>query len=209
MNILFVGAHHDDLEVSAGGSVKRWVEEGHRVYSAILTDSTWTGPDGTPFRDAEKVEEYCQNAAAVLGYTQISRGYAHVFELSYTDDKVVDLLNIIGRNKIDTLVTIFPGDAHRDHRTASEIALAATRAVPQVLLTRVSWNSSPDLFRPRFFVDITNQFEAKQKAIRCYVDEYARTGALWEKFIRSTAELYGLEAGCELAEGFEVLKYRY
>ncbi|MGV2336643.1 MAG UNVERIFIED_CONTAM: hypothetical protein LVR18_21900 [Planctomycetaceae bacterium] len=44
MNILFLGAHHDDLEVSIGGSVARWTAEGHRVVSAILTDSIWTAP---------------------------------------------------------------------------------------------------------------------------------------------------------------------
>ena len=60
MNVLFVGAHHDDLEVSSGGSVKRWVEEGCNVFSAILTDSTWTGPDGIRFRDPQQVESYCQ-----------------------------------------------------------------------------------------------------------------------------------------------------
>ena len=74
MNVLFVGAHHDDLEVSSGGSVKRWVEEGCNVFSAILTDSTWTGPDGTRFRDPQQVESYCQKAARLLGYTQISLG---------------------------------------------------------------------------------------------------------------------------------------
>ena len=47
MNILFVGAHHDDLELSCGGSVKKWVADGHKVFSIILTSSAWTGPDGT------------------------------------------------------------------------------------------------------------------------------------------------------------------
>ena len=105
--------------------------------------------------------------------------------------------------------SLAPRPLKEDHRIASDIALATTRKVPRVLLTRLSWHSSPGSFKPRYFVDITNQFEAKQRALRCYEDEYARTGALWEKFVRSTAELYGLEAGCELAEGFEIVKFRY
>ena len=75
MDVLFVGAHRDDLEVSSGGSVKRWVEEGCNVFSAILTDSTWTGPDGIRFRDPQQVESSCQKAARLLGYTQISLNY--------------------------------------------------------------------------------------------------------------------------------------
>jgi N-acetylglucosamine malate deacetylase 1 len=206
MNVLFVGAHHDDLEVSSGGSVKRWVEEGCNVFSAILTDSTWTGPDGIRFRDPQQAESYCQKAAGLLGYTQISLNYCPCFTLVYSDEKVADLLRIISQHRIDTLVTISPSDAHRDHRAASEIALAATRKIPRVLLAQVSWNSTPQVFTPRYFVDITKQFEVKREAIRCYQDEYARTGHLWERFIQAQGQLFGLQAGCDMAEGFEVVK---
>jgi len=206
MNVLFVGAHHDDLEVSCGGSVKRWVEEGCNVFSAILTDSTWTGPDGICFRDPQQAESYCQKAASLLGYTPISLNYCPCFTLVYSDEKVADLLRIISQHRIDMLVTISPSDAHRDHRAASEIALAATRKIPRVLLTQVSWNSTPQVFTPRYFVDITTQFEVKREAIRCYQDEYARTGHLWERFIQAQGQLFGLEAGCDMAEGFEVVK---
>ena len=107
MNVLFVGAHHDDLEVSSGGSVKRWVEEGCNVFSAILTDSTWTGPDGICFRDPQQVESHCQKAARLLGYTQISLNYGPCFTLVYSDEKVTDLY-IISQHRIDMLVTISP-----------------------------------------------------------------------------------------------------
>jgi LmbE family N-acetylglucosaminyl deacetylase len=65
------------------------------------------------------------------------------------------------------------------------------------------------VFNPRYFVDITHQFEVKRKAIRCYEDEYARTGHLWEKFIQAQGQLFGLQAGYEMAEGFEVVKFLY
>jgi LmbE family N-acetylglucosaminyl deacetylase len=209
LNVLFVGAHHDDLEVSAGGTVKRWVEDGHQVFSAILTDSTWIGPDGIRYRDPDKVETYAQNAARILGYTQISLNYCHCFELAYSDNKVVDLLNIIDRHEIDTLITIWPHDAHRDHRMASEIARAATRRIPRVLLTKVSWNSTPYQFRQAYFVDITRQFETKRKALACFEDEFKRTGHLWERYIHAQGQLFGLEAGYEMAEGFEIMKFAY
>lgn len=209
MQILFVGAHHDDLEVSIGGSVKRWVEEGHKVFSAILTNSSWVSPDGTRFRDPERVEKFCQKAARVLGYTQISLNHCPCLELTYSDDKVVEILKIINTHKIDFLMTLWPHDAHRDHRIASEIGLAAARKVPRVLVTQMSWNSTLHCFRPQYFVDITAHFTAKRDALRCYEDEYARIGSQWEKFILAQAQLYGLEAGCDLAEAFEVIKYRY
>lgn len=207
MNILFVGAHHDDLELSIGGSVKRWVAEGHKVFCATLTNSTWKGPDGINFRDVEKVKEYCRNASKILGYEPINLCYSSCFELNYSDDKVVDILNIINKYDIKMIVTIWPYDAHRDHRVAAEIALAATRTVPRVLMTRLSWNSTSKVFDPRYFVDIEETFEDKKRALSCYEDEYERRGREWEKYIKSQGQLFGLEANCELAEGFEVLKY--
>jgi LmbE family N-acetylglucosaminyl deacetylase len=154
------------------------------------------------------VEKLCQKAASVLGYTQIDLNRSPCLELTYSDDSVVDILKIIDMHKIDFLVTLWPHDAHRDHRIASEIALAAARKVPRVLVTELSWNSSPHCFRPQYFVDIAAHFKAKQDALRCYEDEYARIGSQWEKVILARAQLYGLKAGCELAEAFEVIKYR-
>ncbi len=206
-NILFVGAHHDDLELAIGGSVKRWVEEGCQVFSATMTDSTWTGPDGTRFRDPDQVQRYCLEAAGLLGYTQISLKYGPCFTLTYSDDKVLDLLNIIRRCNIDTLVTIDCADAHKDHRVVSEVALAASRDLPRVLLTQVSWHSTPESFQSRYFVEITEQFEAKRAALQCYRDEYERVGHKWERLVQAQATLYGLQAGRPMAEGFDIVKF--
>ena len=57
--------------------------------------------------------------------------------------------------------------------------------------------------------DYQRKFEAKREVLRCYEDEYERTGHLWEKFIQAQGQLFGLQAGCEMAEGFEVAKFLY
>jgi len=206
-NILFVGAHHDDLEISIGGTVKRLSLEGKKVYSAILTDSTWVNEKGERFRDPKKVLEYCNNAAEILGYIPINLSYGPCFTIEYSDDKVVTILNLIHKYNIDTLITIWPYDAHRDHRVASQIALAASRTVSRVLVTRLSWNKTIEKFDPNFFISIDDTIEYKLKAIRCYKDEYARNQKKWEKYIYSTANLYGLESGSNYAEGFNLIKF--
>ncbi len=47
------------------------------------------------------------------------------------------------------------------------------------------------------------------KALQCYTQEYERNGESWEKYVLSQATLGGLEAGCDLAESFEVVRYAY
>jgi LmbE family N-acetylglucosaminyl deacetylase len=208
MNILFVGAHHDDLEVAIGGSVARWVKEGHKVVSAILTNSIWTSPDGKIHRNKDNITRYTLNAANTLGYLPINLEASPCLQLRCCDELVVKVLKIMTEYSIDTLITISPHDAHPDHRAASEIALNASRRIPKVLLSKVSWNCFPGVFDPRFFIDISEYFDQKIKAMRCFEDEFLRTGEEWEKFARSTGELYGLQAGCKLAEGFEIIRYR-
>ena len=206
-NILFVGAHHDDLEIAIGGSVRRFSSYGKKVYSAILTDSTWINEKGERFRDPKQVLEYCDNASKVLGYIPINLCYGPCFTIEYSDDKVVTILNLIQKYNIDTLITIWPYDAHRDHRVVSQIALAASRQVPRVLVTRLSWHKTLEKFDPNFFITIDEVIDYKFEAIKCYEDEYARNKERWEKYILSTAQLYGLKSGCKYAEGFEVIKY--
>lgn len=208
-NILFVGAHHDDLELSIGASVKRWTGEGKKVCSAVLTTSEWKRPDGKIQRNAELAQKHCEAASKILGYKPFHLGVSRDFELRYDDAVVVELLRMIDAEKIDTLITIWPNDAHPTHRMASAIAFAATRKVPNVLTARVSWNSVPEAFKPSFFVDVSTHLDSKIRALKCYEDEYARTGELWERFVKSSATLYGLESNCEYAEAFEVVKFKY
>jgi LmbE family N-acetylglucosaminyl deacetylase len=206
--ILFVGAHHDDLELGLGGSVKRWSSEGKAVFAAFLTSSQWVSPDGQALRDAKTAQADCERAAAILGYQPFHLRLSGAMDLAPSDEHVVTLLNLIANVRIDTLITIWQYDAHPAHQATNAICMAASRKIPNVLTVRLSWNSVPQAWKPSLFVDISRTLEDRVKALQCYADEWARTGHLWEKYMRSTAALYGLEAGCDAAEGFEVVKAR-
>src|SRR5688572_14726000 len=57
MNVLFIGAHADDIELGAAGLVARMLALGHRVYFLVLTDDA-TIPQ-------ERREEAVAGAAAL------------------------------------------------------------------------------------------------------------------------------------------------
>lgn len=206
--ILFVGAHHDDLELGLGGSVKRWALEGKKVFGAMLTNSTWRAPGGQVFRDAARVIDECQRSAALLGFEPYHLDLADANDIRFEDAHVVTVLELIASLNIDTLITIWEYDAHPAHQAVNAIAMAASRKVPNVLTARLSWNGVPQAWKPNFFVDVTETLEYRIEALRRYESEWARTGVLWEQYIRSTAALYGLESGCKAAEGFSVVKLR-
>jgi len=204
--ILFVGAHHDDLELGMGGSVKRWTSEGKKVYAAMLTNSQWIAPGGQVFRDPECVVTECERSAALLGFEAVHLNLSDANNIRFADAHVTRILDLISAWEIDTLVTIWEHDAHPAHRATNAIAMATTRKVRNVLTVRLSWNAVPEAWKPNFFVDVTETLEYRIAALQCYRSEWERTGLLWEQYIRSTATLYGLESGCKFAEGFEVVK---
>jgi LmbE family N-acetylglucosaminyl deacetylase len=72
--ILLMTAHPDDADIMAGGTVARWIDEGHEVHAAIFTRGDKGHDDSamTPERVAALREVEQRAAAAVLGLTRLT-----------------------------------------------------------------------------------------------------------------------------------------
>ena len=199
-SILCVVAHSDDLELMAGGTVAKWVRLGHAVHVLTLTDSVWTAPDGTVMREADKAREEEVRAAACLGCTVENLGLP-AMDLKWEDRLVVEVLKRIEQRHCDTVITPWERDLHHDHEIVSRIAVSATRRVPRVLLGQINWYLR-DYFCPNVFVDITDTWEQKIEALKCYSSQWERAGAEWYEFLDETTRTYGRMVGVRRAEGF-------
>jgi LmbE family N-acetylglucosaminyl deacetylase len=72
---------------------------------------------------------------------------------------------------------------------------------------RSNWYHSTLDFRGNFYVNITDQWDIKEQAIRAHASEMDRTGAKWISFFRNEAENAGQRIGVRYAEVFEVVKW--
>jgi len=74
------------------------------------------------------------------------------------------------------------GDIHHDHQAVARASLHSCRHVPRLLTYRSNWYHSTQDFRGNFYVDITQQWDIKEKAIRAHseVDQFCETGS-WER----------------------------
>jgi LmbE family N-acetylglucosaminyl deacetylase len=72
---------------------------------------------------------------------------------------------------------------------------------------RSNWYHSASDFRGNFYVDITEQWDTKEKAIRAHVSEMERTGNRWIHFFCNEAENAGQRIGVKRAEVFEIVKW--
>ena len=205
MNILVLSAHPDDLELMAGGSVATWIKAKHRVYGLTLTNGSWRSPAGEVVRQAHDALAEEKKAANLLGYA-VENLNEQAMDLKWEDRWVGDVLNRIERYSIDTIVCPFEGDIHHDHAVLSRIAASASRRIPRLLMGQINWYLHHH-FTPNIYVDITDVWEQKIAALKCYEGEWARAGKEWLPWLDETTRGFGRIMGVGRAEGFVSRKF--
>jgi LmbE family N-acetylglucosaminyl deacetylase len=206
-NVLVVGAHPDDLEWMAGGTVAQIIQNDGKVHLLTLTNGTWKDANGHPYRDKEVAIKEAENAAAILGYT-LEHLDEPCLDIQFSDRLVTKVLDRIDKIKADTLICPWIDDLHHDHEITARITISASRKVPRVLMGMCNWYIFKTPFNPNFFVDISNTYAKKMEALECYVSEMNRIGPTWRKYHDNITSNYGLMVNTERAEGFITYKYR-
>ncbi len=208
MNILCLGAHHDDIELGCGGAALRWSQQGHTVYSMVLTDSTFVNPEGKVVRDRRDVQEESRSAAEILGIRTVEcQKPVKVFELRNNEQIRCQLLNVIKRYDIDTLLFPWDGDPHIDHSELGQASLMCGKSLPRLLMYQIEFHTGSRQFNPSIYVDISDCFEKKLEAVKAYWSEFERSGVKWENWLRNKNRTDGIQMGVEYAEAFQAVRY--
>lgn len=205
-NILCVIAHPDDLELMAGGSIARWIQEGAIVNVLTFTNGVWISPDGKMMRDPNDTLEEEKEAADSLGYS-IENLRLPAMDLEFKDCYVLEVLKRIEKNKPDTLLCPWSGDLHHDHEVVSRITCSASRRVPRLMMGQINYYLK-NFFTPNLFVDISDTWDKKIDALKCFSGQWDRAGTDWYEYLDLTSRYYGKIIGVKRAEGFISDKYR-
>ena len=112
--ILVIGAHPDDPETGAGGTICLLKEAGHEVVCVYLT----RGEAGIPGKSHEEAAAIrvveCTNACAVTGCSHVFMdqvdGATEINQARYKE-----MRDLLEREKPDVVITHWPIDGHRDH----------------------------------------------------------------------------------------------
>lgn len=199
LRFVFIGAHHDDVEIAAGGTIAKFVALGHDVSIVVLTDEKDEAV-------AKQRRGESRRAAACLGVAE-----DRVLFLNFSDGYVQALPECVGalrrlldEKKIDpdVIVTHSANESHQDHRNANELVLTTFRN--KVILTFAVVNHLvPNSFKPGFFVDITNSLSKKRCALEAHESQNAKGRIQWQP----TTELdmkYGRHTAGSHAEAYEI-----
>ncbi|MFZ1679453.1 MAG: PIG-L deacetylase family protein [Rhizobiaceae bacterium] len=164
MRILAIGAHPDDLEIYAFGTLGAWVEMGARLTLAVATDGARGGAlPAARLRDIRQRETIA--ALAPLGCGEpVMLGFADG-ALSSTSGLHAALTDLVADSRPDLILTHAANDYHEDHRALSAAVDAAANFTAPVLAMDTMNGTG---FAPTFWVDVTRHWPAKEQAIRTH-----------------------------------------
>ncbi|HNP17763.1 MAG TPA: PIG-L family deacetylase [Fulvivirga sp.] len=178
MNILVIGAHPDDEVLGLGGTLLKHVDNGDNVYCHLLTN-------GESSRSVNNQKGAIANRINAAMEVAKIMGFMDIFFDEFSD-QALDTLPITQivksiesySNKINPDVVYFHhgGDLNFDHQIVYQAAITAFRPVgnyPHTLLSystpsSTEWGGIHKSFVPNYFVDITEYFDRKIRAIECY-----------------------------------------
>jgi len=207
MNILAIGAHFDDVELGCGGALSRHASQGDTVYVFVATLSGFSNQNNKEVRNNEIALKEGQNAMQILGVKELFCGNFNTLEVEFIEPLNINILKIVQDKKIDMIYSHWIGDIHHDHQAVAKASLHSCRHVPRFLMYRSNWYHSTLEFKGNFYINITDFWEMKEKAIRAHTSEVERTGEKWIRFFRNEAENAGQKINIPMAEAFEIVKY--
>ncbi len=220
--VLVIIAHPDDAELSAGGSIARWAREGATVRTVVCTNGDkGTKDDVSPFDLAKTREAEQLEASRILGVRETLFLRHRDGELEDTRAFRNQIAFLIRHFKPDTILTHDPWRTHYQHPDHQAIGHATFKAViyardqhflPELGYAGIDAHHTNNLLylnsrEPNFFVDITDTFDAKMRAI-CAHKCQIKNPEQMEKRMRERLEDAGRQAGFAVAEPFTIARMR-
>ena len=186
-NILIVAAHPDDEVLGCGGAILLYKKKGFNIHVAFMTDgenSRQSNQNQVTPHDIANRRESAKKCLKILGVDSYSFNNFPDNEMDSVSilevTKYVEKL--IHEHKPSMIFTHHIGDVNIDHQICHRAVLTASRPqnscpVKTILSFEIpsstEWQfvSSNQSFSPNIFLDISEFFEKKIEALKCYSKE--------------------------------------
>lgn len=222
--VLAVGAHPDDIDFGASGSIAKWTKTGTKVHYAVITDGSKGSsvPKTDPIELAGRRQKEQRAAAKLLGATDVhfldyEDGYLEV-----TMELKTRLTALIRQIRPDTVVVMDPASLyvaelgfvnHPDHRAAGQATLDAVfplardgLSFPELLTQGLKPHKVKHLLlinleKQNYIEDISETFDLKIKALLKHASQISSKSELMA-WVGPIAADYGKQIGTKYGEGF-------
>lgn len=176
LDLLAIAAHPDDVELTCGGTLLKMAQRNYKTGILDLTRGEM-GTRGTP-------ETRAKEAAAAAKVLRVSwRGTLSVpdSDVQPSRQHKLRLAQVIRELRPHTVILPYWEARHPDHYHAATLSyegcfLAGLKQLPiegeAHRPFKILYSTSYASVRPTFVVDITQQFEARRKAILAYGSQF-------------------------------------
>lgn len=226
LDILAIGVHPDDVELSCSGTILKHIAQGKKVGILDLTIGELGSRGSGELRLIE-----AKNAAKVLGVeVRENLGLADGF---FRNDKEsqAEIIKIIRKYKPEIVLANAVKDRHPDHGRAAKLISEACFYSGLVKIETAINGINQDKWRPKavyhyiqdrfikpdFVVDVTAFVDKKIEAIQCFKSQFFDpnsnepktpiSGEEFLDFIKARMMQYGREINVKYAEGFTSERY--
>lgn len=218
MNVLAIGCHPDDLEISCFGTLARYVREGHQVTACHITNGDLGHVEILPDKLRDIRNREAELAGEVIGAKVVTLDISDLSVDSMQDSLNREMVRIMREAKPDLIISHAPQDYMRDHIEAGAMAFKASfhasvkhkypeyTATGQVVPIYYMDTLAGVDFLPTEYVDISEVIELKLEALACHESQIVwmrdHDGIDFLDFVRTCSKFRGLQCGVQYAEGF-------
>jgi len=221
LDILAIGIHPDDVELSCGGTILKHIALGKKVGVLDLSQGELGSRGSGELRLVE-----ADNSAKILGVSvRENLGFADGF---FINDKAhqIEIIKILRKYQPTIVLSNAPTDRHPDHGRASSLISDACFYSGLIKVeTEINgmqqekwrpeaiYNYIQDRYiKPDFVVDVSPFVDEKILAIKAYASQFYDptsnepdtpiSGEKFFDFIKSRMMQFGRDIGVDYAEGF-------
>lgn len=223
VDLLFIAAHPDDVELGAGGTILKYKKAGKKVAVVDLTRGELGTRGSAILRDEEAAE-----AAKILGIDARENLKFKDGFFRNDEEHQREVIRIIRKYQPEIIITNAFQDRHPDHGRASELVHDSCflSGLPKVFtennrLNQASWRPNlllhfiqDQYIEPDILIDITEFMDQKLASIRAYKTQFFVDGVELDdpqtyisnpeflEVIKGRASEFGKHLRVPFAEGF-------
>ena len=178
VDVLAIAAHRDDVELTCGGTLLRAAALGRRTAIVDLT----AGEMGTRGSAVLRARE-ASRAASILEVSARENLGLPDAGIENTPETREAVIRVIRRYRPRVVIAPSQAGRHPDHRVAAELVRDAcflaglAKLLPELpphrprkVVHTLTYREDP--VKPTFVVDVSDVFERKLEAIRCYGSQF-------------------------------------
>jgi bacillithiol biosynthesis deacetylase BshB1 len=221
LDVLAIGAHPDDIELSCGGTIAMCVKQGYKVGILDLTRGE-LGTRGTPKTRAEEAA----NAASILGVIMRENLGLPDGNIEVNEKNRLKLISVYRKYRPKILLMPHWLERHPDHEHANTLAREAwfysgLRKKETKINGKIQEPWRPERyfhfmqtyeFTPSFIVDISSTYDTRLKAMMTYKSQFYNPASkepatflsneAFLKMLETRAKYFGSQISAKYGEPF-------